>query len=1045
MANANDAGSVDDIDGVLDCVLVTTISKEVPTWPICEELQSQNVELIYNPKVPAIRGVRRSHPYAKLISLPPPLTYRTTSDKAMKVSKQKKPTGHQARLRRHIMRTSGGSSGSRRVTSTVGDTKDASIQVNLNKVEASYATYESAAMCSPDSSVASWRCDETMATSSTASDNVSLDEIDEDAEHEGEGHTRRKEWEHQHAACTACTSSPSPDSVSPLQQLERWSEAWRSFCCLGYLQSRHKDAKEREGDDDTVPVVGLSSQDTDTMMLNDKTADDNVPPGFFEDIDSDPISHDNIVDTAEEEVASYSKKSFQEAVQNGTSSPRHASPSSHASRSSITCRDKKRPKINNSSSSKASKQSKQETQSDARDRCNEIGRICKSVFRIKQDDMPTNFVILPYRMKEDANGQLALASSKDSGLALKFAQSLVKLTNARAILFTLEKKFHERRRCPSGLTSGLNEKETDEISNDLVVFLSLYTANIGYLYLLDERSGAPRIRNVSDSPLTATYPLVITNAYAAVDKLFPLMQMGMTLLRGEVALRVLGEAIVLGSETVSPRRSWICASQEIISFINESSTRPDTHRSEEDDEKSNILRNSLIESTSAMSAKVQKSGLGFEDGSEWAVELSFLKTILEKFDGRTTYAGLKPIRSHGRNIIWTNQMEAGDEAGEVKPPGDYVDPRFRYDAFIHTTINFQEQGSEVSSMTTAYHEEASNASQTQLEDEGIPVVIQTLSAVNEEEPDERTASGEENGSRSEMSSVPLAVSDQESASDAGQAVNRAMRTNTLQEAVTNNDAYSGVTANSDGSSLSDTTTYTAVLETLGFDMYGNAKEDDTIDKSSDSTGDEALAAKESAEHNRTDSVAKYHLELERRDEEESRPSLSLTKENDEKDGSDEGTISDFCAHQVRDSIIEGIDTHQKKHTRNHTIRFVLTAIEEQAAATVAPASSSASGLAILGQEEKQIEKECLCTSDQLLSFIKHAADKEREIQEKDAQIADLKNAIAAFDRMKTAEIHEKDLVIREVARKLRLYPEMRIRSGYDGDDGMPRLNNESEL
>lgn len=608
-----------------------------------------------------------------------------------------------------------------------------------------------------------------------------------------------------------------------------------------------------------------------------------------------------------------------------------------------------------------------------------------------------------------------------------------------------ERKFHEKWRC---LTYGLTKKEKDEISNDLVVFLSLYTTNIGFLYLLDERSGVPRIRNVSSGP--CTYPIIITNAYATVDKLFPLMQMGMTLLRGEVALRVLGEAICLGSETVSPRRSWISASQEIVSLLNERITRPDTHQSKENNEKCNMLRSSLIESTSAMSAKVQKSGLGFEDGSEWAVELSFLKTILEKFDGRTSYAGLKPIRSLGKNIIWTSQMEAGDEAGEVKPPGDYVDPRFRYDAFIHSYIHFhQEQGSEVSSMTTAYHEEASKASQTQPEDGGIPVVIQTLSAVCEEEPDERTMPREANSSRREMSAVPLAVSDQESTSAAEQiaeqagtaAGDRVIRTDTAQEAATNNDEYSEVTASSDESSSSDAT-YTAVLETLGFSMYANAKEDDTIDKSSDSTGDEVLAAEASAEHNKTDSVAKYHLELERSGEEESRSALSLLKEEDV---TVEGTFSDFCAHQVRDSIIEGIDTHRKIHAYNHNIRLVLTAIEEQPAATAVAGISSACGLAIHGEEEKQIEKERLCTADQLLSFVKHSVDKEREIKEKDAQIADLKNAIAAFDSMKTAEIHVKDLDIREVTRKLRLYPETSIRSGYDGDDGMPRLNNESEL
>jgi len=40
-------------------------------------------------------------------------------------------------------------------------------------------------------------------------------------------------------------------------------------------------------------------------------------------------------------------------------------------------------------------------------------------------------------MKEEANGQIALASSKDAGLAMKYAHSLVKLTDPRAILYAL--------------------------------------------------------------------------------------------------------------------------------------------------------------------------------------------------------------------------------------------------------------------------------------------------------------------------------------------------------------------------------------------------------------------------------------------------------------------------------------------------------------------------------------------------------------------------------------------------------------------------------
>ena len=72
------------------------------------------------------------------------------------------------------------------------------------------------------------------------------------------------------------------------------------------------------------------------------------------------------------------------------------------------------------------------------------------------------------------------------------------------------------------------------------------------------------IKNTLNGP--STYPIIISNAYATVDKLLPLMQMGMTLMRGEVALKVLGQVICLGANTISPR-SWVGVSQDIAKLM----------------------------------------------------------------------------------------------------------------------------------------------------------------------------------------------------------------------------------------------------------------------------------------------------------------------------------------------------------------------------------------------------------------------------------------------------------------------------------------------
>lgn len=151
-----------------------------------------------------------------------------------------------------------------------------------------------------------------------------------------------------------------------------------------------------------------------------------------------------LLDVANPNCAAVIKDSLQEAVQNGSSSPRCTSlSSSHASRcgspTPSQASQKSILKKTKTESSQASKDCKEYQTASRMELCNEIGRLCKTVFGLKKDDVPTSFIILPYMMKEEANGQIALVSSKDSGRAMKFAHSLVKLTDPRAILYALGK------------------------------------------------------------------------------------------------------------------------------------------------------------------------------------------------------------------------------------------------------------------------------------------------------------------------------------------------------------------------------------------------------------------------------------------------------------------------------------------------------------------------------------------------------------------------------------------------------------------------------
>jgi len=634
-----------------------------------------------------------------------------------------------------------------------------------------------------------------------------------------------------------------------------------------------------------------------------------------------------------------------------------------------------------------------------------------------------------------------------------------------------EKKFHERRGSSSDLTSALSPKQKEEIENDVVVFLSLYTSNIGYLYLLDEWTGVPMMKNSRDGP--STYPIIISNAYATVDKLLPLMQMGMTLMRGEVALTVLGQVICLGANTIPPR-SWVGASQDIAKLMYLG--QREMHLSDEEKENLMILRDKLAEYASAMSMKVQKEGLGFEDGSEWVVEMSFFRTVLEKFDSRRSYAALMPIKDQGR-VIWTRQVESSDQAGAVKTPGDYVEVRYRYDAFIHTAINVhQEQGSEVSSMTSVYFEDSSETSQSQPDDAEniIPtVIIQTLSAVCEEDMDAKDQSSAEDESRGDKAAAATAKSEGDRVSPTNsntlndqdpQEVTKSTpevdpyveitasnaehvegeegseklhdKATTAEADITgecDEDEYTEITASS-GESSSSHALYTAVLETLGFAMDENDQMDDaaatgqSIDKEN-ATQSSASPTPDVKPQTMPTNETKCTLLV------ESTPGCE--KDEAEDSPTAEGEFSNICALQ--------------------TIKFILTGGAHSDESNAESVNAGIVGLSVLDEDENPIESDELGTPEELLAFVSDSIQKKREIQEKDAQIKDMQRAMAAYDSMKEAEIDEKEAAIRELTRTLRLYEEefhsiasarpksdnvsgveisMAIRSSYNDKDAM---------
>lgn len=342
-------------------VCVTTISSKPPTLPLREELPSLGVELVYNSKGTGMRGVRRAHLDAKRLP-PPPSVKRGSSSHTSKVSNQVKRTVRQTRLGRQILR--GGSSGSLSTTGGGGnDAVSATMRISPKTVAVSYEAYQRTALRSPESSVASSYCDQSIGTHSTActDDDVSLDKIDEGAEEENVQH-RREKWEQleasnpsladkndgeqsDEAAASAglsynfdsmtsnvqqgqvasadivTISPPSAEKSSPMQKIEQWSEALRNLCCLGYRNLYRKDPtssmkKAKNGDEQTAPLLAFSaSQDSDMLHPQDKIEEDKTPPVFVENVGldtgkSEGVDSRYVTVTAEEEVATYENELF---------------------------------------------------------------------------------------------------------------------------------------------------------------------------------------------------------------------------------------------------------------------------------------------------------------------------------------------------------------------------------------------------------------------------------------------------------------------------------------------------------------------------------------------------------------------------------------------------------------------------------------------------------------------------------------------------------------------------------------------------------------
>lgn len=252
------------------------------------------------------------------------------------------------------------------------------------------------------------------------------------------------------------------------------------------------------------------------------------------------------------------------------------------------------------------------------------GLFCRTVFNVEVDKFPTSFIILPYRLTKDKNGKLGMASADSVTVAMKFAECLLQLTDARSILYFLDaksRKHYNESFYPDKDEESTRLKSHAKINEYQSALLGLYEKGEAYLYLIDEANGVPMVP-MGSSP----YPIKLSEPVSSVTKLLPLMLVGMILMRGEKALTVLA-SVLLDDSTTVVAPSWIEAAKEMSAYLN-SKELSESEKSPQDTALRADLFKFLLSSSSKQRLNSQLHGGAFE----WNAELSILKTLTEMRD-----------------------------------------------------------------------------------------------------------------------------------------------------------------------------------------------------------------------------------------------------------------------------------------------------------------------------------------------------------------------------------------------------------------------------
>ena len=308
-----------------------------------------------------------------------------------------------------------------------------------------------------------------------------------------------------------------------------------------------------------------------------------------------------------------------------------------------------------------------------------VGHLCRLVFNVPETPFPTSFVILPYELKKETSGALRLASLESSVVATLFAECLMNLTYPETILSTLDSKSIEhfgRSLFKFAPDDALNLEMLARVGGYEKSLVSLFEFGDGYLYLIDESTGLPRITDDDDA-----YPIVLRNPADLVEELLPLMLMGMVQMRGEKAIPKLA-SVILSEDVAMVMPSWIEASDRLIAYL-------ELQRSGELDGHVDVPGTlASLRALHSSGASKQAALRSKKERSEWNAELLVLKMLFEVNDPDCQFSGLS-VAARNKSPHFTADRAASPERvpAEVQGNTDVPEQESRVDDVSMSTVS----------------------------------------------------------------------------------------------------------------------------------------------------------------------------------------------------------------------------------------------------------------------------------------------------------------------------------------------------------------------